>query len=134
MIYSRVEFDDVGFRAPGREATRILWRDVIRVAFCLVIDSGALEVDEYWAFQTTDPSLITWVQINASNDFIRKSFSEEIHRRFGEADIKEWDPAQKNQSIATYVIYPEVDIGRALYVLEDEKWWSFKSELRHAIV
>jgi len=135
MIYNKVEFDEFGFRALGLEATRILWSDIIRVAYCMVVDSVALKVEDYWAFQTTDPNLITWVHMNPYNDFIRKSFSEEIHRRFGEVDIperSEWNQSKKDQGIHTYVIYPEADSGQPMYIFRRERWWSLESKLHHA--
>jgi hypothetical protein len=137
MIQNQVEFDEFGFRALGREETRIFWRDIIRVAYCMDINSFAFEVDDYWAFQTSDPNLITWVSINAFNDFIRASFSEEVHRRFGKVKIPtgdKWDRSQRKQSVKTYVIYPEADIGKSLYILKREKWWSLDAELHYALV
>lgn len=130
IIYEEIEFDQVGFQRPGRESTKVLWEEIVRVALCYEIHPVAVSDWDYWAFQTRDPNLIIWVRINDAAQSQR--FSREVERRFRKVDVppmKDW--IDSDQNVRTYVIWPEADIGKSLYLLKKNHRWSLKGHLVH---
>ncbi|HYP26720.1 MAG TPA: hypothetical protein VE262_08385 [Blastocatellia bacterium] len=130
-VYPDIEFDQTGFRLPGEESTRILWNDIVRVAICYEIHPVAIADWDYWAFQTRDPNLLVWVEINDSTQ--SGGFSREIENRFGKTDaapMTGW--LDSDQNVRTYVIWPETDLGKSLYSFKKKHKWSLKGRLVHA--
>lgn len=130
VVYSDTEFDETGFQLPGREATKIRWDRIFRVAMCYEIHPVAVADWDYWAFQTGDPNLIIWVRTNDAEQ--SKQFSKEVERRFGKIDVppmKDW--IDSDQNIRTYVIWPKADIGESLYLTKKKHKWSLKGHLVH---
>jgi len=72
--------------------------------------------------------LFVWVEINEQTT--AKGFTKDVHERFGSPDV----PAMKcwvdsERCIRTYVIWPQEEIGRSLYVARKKHWWSQRAEL-----
>lgn len=132
VVYSEIEFDETGFQLPGREATKIRWDQIVRVAMCYEIHPVAVADWDYWAFQTDDPDLIIWVRTNVAEQ--SKRFSREVERRFCKIDVppmKDW--IDSDQNIRTYVIWPKPEIGKSLYLTKKKHKWSLKGHLVHRI-
>jgi hypothetical protein len=135
-IFNVVRFDGDGFAVPWFPEDKIIWRDIIRVGKCMVID-GLVDVYDYWAFQTTNPEVLIWVSINPTTDFIRACFSDAVKRQFGfteRSDKIKWNHACNGCNLSSYVEYPEADVGKPMYYLQRKHWWSQSGELRHALV
>ncbi len=134
-IFYEIRFDDEGFSASWSRDDKILWREIIRVARCMVLDS-IIDIADYWAFQTKDPELLVWVSIDPLTDFIRTSFSDEVSRRFGVSPELVGGPmisACKHSNLASYVKFPKSDEGKPMYVLKLKHWWSSNGELHYAL-
>ena len=126
--YNEIDFDQTGFWPPSLPSNRLSWHDITRVALCYEIHPIALSDWDYWAFQTNDPMLFVWIEINQQTT--SKGFTKQVHEKFGSPDIppmKCW--VDSEACIRTYVIWPQEEIGRALYVAKKKHWWSQRAEL-----
>lgn len=133
VTYYKIDFDEVGFWPPAEKSYLVKWTDIVRVALCCEIHSIALADWDYWAFQTKDPDVYPWVEINDQVE--SKAFSHEIYRRYGKPEIppmKDWVDA--NYCIRAFVIYPEEDIGKSMYVTKKKHWWSWSGSIYHAYI
>ena len=102
------DFDDTGFMSADRPSTMVRWSSIVRVAYCIEFHLVDFDSAHFWAFQTTIWDFSPRVEINAVTETI--SFSKEIRRRFGDAEIPEMRKWRDSTSflIRTYVIYPAV--------------------------
>jgi hypothetical protein len=76
-----------GFGNKGSSPS-VLWSSITRVAVGYEIHSFAIADWDFWAFQTTDPSVTYWASTNFNDEF-----SAEVRHRFGIADVppmKDW--------------------------------------------
>lgn len=133
VIYNDVDFDELGFQPPGRPSSKVLWGDIVRVAYCYEIHPVVIADWGYWAFQTGSPHQSPWVEIDpASVPSLR--FADEIYRRFGKPEMppmKDWADSFE-YCIRTFVIYPAADFGKPLYVAKKKHWWSSSGRLSFA--
>jgi|SRR6266404_4529442 len=130
MIYRDVVFDDLGFQAIGRKATRVAWTQIRRVALGHQVDEIALEAFYFWTFQTNDPDLLIEVQISTISTM---QFDEEIRRRFDVSSV----PAARDFidtkfPIRTYIVYPTAERGQALYSVKRRRRCFWKGDVSFA--
>lgn len=125
----RVRVDGYGVHALDEGVPSIRWSDVRRVALGYEIHPFVTADFEFWAFQLNDP--LTLYRVTTTLD---DELTAEVYRRFRTGEIpprKRWP--HFGRALATCVIWPAADAGKSLYEKRKRHWWSWSSDIDHAL-
>jgi hypothetical protein len=120
--------NDRGFYPKEKPEIAIEWNQIIRVAQLVWIDDIALETEDYWAFQSSDPHGTCWV-------LARYGFTKEIVNRYGNTEMPHITHGRKTRFsgglLYSCVVWPRAEIGEDMYVKAKKRFWELERKIAY---
>ena len=129
---NNVKYDDRGFYPQDKPENLIEWKNIVRAAKVFLVNTVVYESMYYWAFQNDDAATTYWVLIRYQKD----DFDLEIKNRYGDPELPhntKWSEARIPQgTVSNYVIWPQTEIGKAMYVEVKKRIWELDRKILYS--